>query len=482
MPKLSISTSRRALNESSLSITASRVLGTIAEELGVGISELTGDTAFADLGLDSLLSLTIIGKLREELDLEVVSSFFMDQPTVNDLKLFFWQSESSSQSTTDLSSGSPKSSASETYSESSVGIDVDVVSTIRRTLAEMIGVPATEFSDDDDLAELGLDSLMSLKVLSDLRETLRIELDADFFLRNSTISAIQTHLGVPPSTQTLMQLELSKSGVQNIQTPMLKNEKATSVLLQGNLQASTKKLWLFPDGSGSSTSYMTIPKINDDVAVLGLNCPYLKSPQSLITCGIDGLTVLYLREIRRRQPHGPYYLGGWSAGGICAYDAAQALQREGEEVLRLVLIDSPFPIGLEKLPPRLYDFFDSVKLFGEKPPPNWLFPHFLAFVDALDSYQAKPFATGTAPKTHMIWARDGVCKNVNDPKPELRDDDPKEMRWLLNNRTDFGPNCWDQLLEGSSIVIETISNANHFTMMEGEKATELSRFLTRAMK
>ena len=482
MPKLSISTSHCTPNESSVSITASRVLETVAEELGVEISELTDDTAFADLGLDSLLSLTIIGKLREELDLEVESSLFMDQLTVDDLKLYFSQNESSGQSSTELSIVSPRSSASETYSESSVGTDVDVVSAIRRTLAEAIGVSATDFSDDDDLAELGLDSLMSLKVLSDLRENFSIELDADFFLRNSSISAVQTHLGVQPPTQMPIKLDIRKSDIQVVQPPIAQYERATSVLLQGNPHSSSRKLWLFPDGSGSSISYMTIPKIDEDVAVFGLNCPYLKSPQSLITCGIDGLTILYLREVRRRQPHGPYYLGGWSAGGICAYDAAQALQREGEEVRRLVLIDSPFPIGLEKLPPRLYEFFDSVKLFGEKPPPSWLFPHFLAFVDALDTYKAKPFAPGTAPRTHLIWACDGVCKHVDDPKPVLRDDDPKEMRWLLNNRTDFGPNCWDQLLGGSSMIIETMSNANHFTMMEGRKAIELSGFLERAMK
>ena len=111
-------------------------------------------------------------------------------------------------------------------------------------------------------------------------------------------------------------------------------------------------------------------------------------------CSFEAVTPCYLQEIRRRQPDGPYYLGGWSAGGVCAFDAAHELDRVSEKVERLILIDSPFPIGLEKLPPRLYGFFKDVGLFGEgdKPPPPWLLPHFFAFVDSLDLYRAKPFS------------------------------------------------------------------------------------------
>jgi naphtho-gamma-pyrone polyketide synthase len=63
----------------------------------------------------------------------------------------------------------------------------------------------------------------------------------------------------------------------------------------------------------------------------------------------------------------------------------------------------------------------------------------------------------------------------------MRNDDPKEMKWLLNNRTDFGPNGWDRLLGGGKVVVETMNDANHFTMMEGQKVQELASFIRRAM-
>ena len=159
------------------------------------------------------------------------------------------------------------------------------------------------------------------------------------------------------------------------------------------------------------------------------------------------------------------------------------MDRAGERVERLILIDLPFPIGLEKLPPRLYDFFDSVGLFGKvnRPPPSWLLPHFLAFVDSLDLYKARPFKVGRGPPTRFIWARDGVYKYLESPRPEMRDDDPKEMKWLFNNRTDFASNGWDRLLGIEDLVIETIDDANHFTMMAGEKVKELAAVIRKAM-
>jgi acyl transferase domain-containing protein/NAD(P)-dependent dehydrogenase (short-subunit alcohol dehydrogenase family)/acyl carrier protein len=48
----------------------------------------------------------------------------------------------------------------------------------------------------------------------------------------------------------------------------------------------------------------------------------------------------YLEEIRTVQPHGPYFLGGFSGGGITAFEMAQQLRAAGEEVGLLVFLDT----------------------------------------------------------------------------------------------------------------------------------------------
>lgn len=51
----------------------------------------------------------------------------------------------------------------------------------------------------------------------------------------------------------------------------------------------------------------------------------------------------YLAEIKTVQPNGPYLLGGFSGGGLTAYEMTRQLRAAGEEVAMLVLLDTPLP-------------------------------------------------------------------------------------------------------------------------------------------
>ena len=43
---------------------------------------------------------------------------------------------------------------------------------------------------------------------------------------------------------------------------------------------------MLPDGSGSSSSYAALPRVHPSIAIVGLNCPYMKEP-NLYTVGIE---------------------------------------------------------------------------------------------------------------------------------------------------------------------------------------------------
>ncbi|KAJ5517825.1 Acyl transferase/acyl hydrolase/lysophospholipase [Penicillium expansum] len=500
--------------KSGLPSMATRALAILAEEVGLAASEMTDDLNFADYGVDSLLSLTVTGRYREDMGLDLDSTVFVDSPTVKDFKHLLAQmgpgessdgssSEgdmSSAASSTDLSSpntsGLPTPANEKSMTHGLQGQN-DSMRQIASILAEEIGVDSEELLGDANLGEMGLDSLMSLTVLGKIREDLDLDLPGEFFIENQTLDDIETTLDLKPKLAPAEPIRLPEQ--IPIQAPVVahstatQHPPATSILLQGNPKTATQSLFLFPDGSGSATSYATIPGISPDVCVYGLNCPYMRTPENL-KFSLDELTAPYVAEIRRRQPTGPYNFGGWSAGGICAYDAARKLIfEEGERVERLLLLDSPFPIGLEKLPPRLYSFFDTIGLFGEgkAPPPKWLLPHFLAFIDSLDAYKAVPFPyedpkhADKLPKTFMVWAKDGVCSKPGDARPAPAADgsaDPREMLWLLNNRTDLGPNGWDTLVGPKHVGgITVMEDANHFTMTRGQKAKELATFIANSM-
>ncbi|NER33981.1 MAG: amino acid adenylation domain-containing protein [Oscillatoria sp. SIO1A7] len=64
---------------------------------------------------------------------------------------------------------------------------------------------------------------------------------------------------------------------------------------------------------------------------------------------IEEMAAIYIEALQEIQPAGPYYLGGWSMGGIVAWEMARQLQEVGLEVALLALIDSYAPNAMSEL-------------------------------------------------------------------------------------------------------------------------------------
>ena len=93
-------------------------------------------------------------------------------------------------------------------------------------------------------------------------------------------------------------------------------------------------------GGGNVLCYLQLAKqIGADRPFFGLQCP-----------GVDGILPplaeaeqmarLYVEAIRQVQPRGPYAVGGWSVGGVFAYEVAQQLRAAGQQVRLLAILDS----------------------------------------------------------------------------------------------------------------------------------------------
>jgi len=65
-----------------------RALALIAKEAALEMSDLEDEAEFANLGIDSLMSLVISEKLKSELDVKVGGSLFLDYPTIGDLRVW----------------------------------------------------------------------------------------------------------------------------------------------------------------------------------------------------------------------------------------------------------------------------------------------------------------------------------------------------------------------------------------------------------
>jgi thioesterase domain-containing protein/acyl carrier protein len=61
---------------------------------------------------------------------------------------------------------------------------------------------------------------------------------------------------------------------------------------------------------------------------------------------IEEMAAHHLGQVRGVQPRGPYTLGGWSLGGVVAFEMARQLARDGERAEMVALIDSLAPAPL----------------------------------------------------------------------------------------------------------------------------------------
>ncbi|MEE7625164.1 amino acid adenylation domain-containing protein [Methylobacter sp. Wu8] len=77
---------------------------------------------------------------------------------------------------------------------------------------------------------------------------------------------------------------------------------------------------------------------------------------------IEELAALYIAAIRSVQAQGPYHLGGWSMGGVIAYEMAGQLQQAGEQVGTLALIESYTPEAVQAFE---RDYLDKNLLPGD---------------------------------------------------------------------------------------------------------------------
>ncbi|KAI0390134.1 hypothetical protein F5Y17DRAFT_462038 [Xylariaceae sp. FL0594] len=193
------------------SATASQALAIIAEESGLAESDLTDGTVFSDVGIDSLLGLTISSRFREELELDVdFNALFYEYPTVGDLKAFLADNSSSSAKATPAATEPASSGSSDTeetnltssYTDdderegqrpisipSSSAVDFERVLEI---VSEESGVAREDLTDDASFADCGVDSLLSLVIVGRFRDELELDIQHEsLFLECPTVANLR---------------------------------------------------------------------------------------------------------------------------------------------------------------------------------------------------------------------------------------------------------------------------------------------------
>ena len=100
--------------------------------------------------------------------------------------------------------------------------------------------------------------------------------------------------------------------------------------------------------TGSVLGYVRLAQhLGSDQPVYAFQMQDLNGERSTYT-DLSEIAAGYVKMMRQVQAKGPYRLGGWSYGGIVAFEMAQQLQRQGEEVDLLALLDTTVPSGADQ--------------------------------------------------------------------------------------------------------------------------------------
>jgi thioesterase domain-containing protein len=119
------------------------------------------------------------------------------------------------------------------------------------------------------------------------------------------------------------------------------------VELQPGCPGHPPLFFVHPASGGVSDYTLLARHLNPDWPFFALQAIGLESETSPLH-SLTQMATRYVETIRSQQPTGPYYLGGWSMGGVVAYEMGLQLLQGGESVGGLILIDSPAPVAMAR--------------------------------------------------------------------------------------------------------------------------------------
>ena len=291
------------------------------------IEQIDRNSNFFESGGDSLLAAQVVSRLGSSMHVPLAVRVLFEFPTVAGLAKVVdhhrdslcspWSAATASADKGNLAAGDAPLAREQPRTR-----DADLPGELEATVAEVwrsiLGIAAVDI--DDNFFERGGNSLGAVRLSSELESRFGVALPITALFEHGTIRE-QARL-------------IAQAGQSAEWSPVMAIQPA----------GTRPPIFLVHAIGGDVFFYASLAEhLGKDQPVYGLRARFEEGARFFSS--VEEMASTYVRAIRRMVPSGPYRLGGYSGGGLIAYEMAQQLRSAGEEVSRLVMIDCSPPGG-----------------------------------------------------------------------------------------------------------------------------------------
>lgn len=208
---------------------------------------------------------------------------------------------------------------------------VDMARSVKQIFSDLSGIPCAEFDETITFSEYGFDSLLLTQIASALSDHFGISV----LFRQLTNET--------PNFKKLIE-DITRRREETVNHAARRIETKGKNLIA--IQPHGKKIpFILVHGDGVNNFFPDW--LDDDQPFYG----YLHQGadgEEIRYKTVEDIAAHYLEELLHVFPDGPYILGGFSFGGLVAYEMASELLKQGKDVRRLIVLDSAHPSYLRE--------------------------------------------------------------------------------------------------------------------------------------
>jgi acyl transferase domain-containing protein/thioesterase domain-containing protein len=229
----------------------------------------------------------------------------------------------------------------------------------------LLGV--AEVGVDDNFFELGGHSLIAVRLFARIKKAFGVDLGLDTLFQAPTIATCAQLIAAQSGIQLTVD-EREPANVSSLPTniPLAAPRplNSWSPLVPIHTRGTGTPFFCVHGAEGNVLNFRDLAmRLDDDRPFFGLQAQGVDGKLEPLDT-IEKMAAQYIAAIREVQPRGPYLLGGYSGGGVIAFEMAQQLDKQGQKTALLGLLDAFSPLVTD---PR-YSWRQRLEEFASKGP------------------------------------------------------------------------------------------------------------------